>query len=263
MSFHFPLIRFTSKRLYLIKNFFYLPAHKLTSSLVHFLYLCQKTIMTDLIIPFLKELESNNNREWFKANKGWYDKAKLEMESLINTLIPGIAKFDPSVRFVTAKETMFRIFRDVRFSKDKSPYKTNFGAWITRSGRKSCGPGYYVHLQPGESFLAAGVHMPDPDSLKKIRLEILYNIDEFKKILSDKRLAKFINGLDEMDKLKRPPKDFPAEFPDIDILKNKHFTVSAYISDKQVQDPAFVNNALKVFQATKSFNGFLGRALDG
>ena len=219
--------------------------------------------MTDLIIPFLKELENNNNREWFKANKGWYDEAKLEMESLINTLIPGIAKFDPSVRFVTAKETMFRIFRDVRFSKDKSPYKTNFGAWIAKSGRKSCGPGYYVHLQSGESFLAAGVYMPDPDSLKKIRQEILYNIDEFKKILSDKRLAKFINGLDEMDKLKRPPKDFPAEFPDIDILKNKHFTVSAYISDKQVQDPAFADNALMVFQATKSFNGFLGRALDG
>ncbi len=219
--------------------------------------------MIDLIIPFLKELENNNNREWFKVNKGWYDEAKLEMESLINTLISGIAKFDPSVRFVTAKETMFRIFRDVRFSKDKSPYKTNFGAWIAKSGRKSCGPGYYVHLQPGESFLAAGIYMPDPDSLKKIRQEILYNIDEFKKILSDKKLAKFTKGLDEMEKLKRPPKDFPAEFPDIEILKNKHYTVSANLSDKQVQDPAYVDNALKVFQAMKSFNGFLGRALDG
>jgi len=218
--------------------------------------------MTNLIIPFLKDLKHNNNREWFKANKGRYDEAKQEMETLINTLIPGIAKFDPSVKFVTAKESLFRIFRDVRFAKDKSPYKTNFGAWITRSGRKSCGPGYYVHLEPGQSFLSAGVYMPEPDKLKKIRQEIVYNIDEFKKILEDKKLSKFIQGLDEMDKLKRPPKDFPAEFPDIEILKNKHFTVSSSISDKQVQDPVFVDYALKIFQAMQSFNEFLGRAME-
>ena len=218
--------------------------------------------MTNQIIPFLKELKENNNREWFKANKTQYDSAKLEMESLINTIIPGIAKFDPSVKFVTAKESLFRIFRDVRFAKDKSPYKTNFGAWISKLGRKSSGPGYYIHLQPGESFLAAGVYMPDAGELKKIRQEILYNIEEFNKILADKKLSKYIKGLDEMDKLKRPPKDFPADFPDIEILKNKHFIVSSMLSDKQIQLSHFPDDTLKIFQSMKPFNGFLERALE-
>ena len=218
--------------------------------------------MTNQIIPFLKDVKQNNNREWFKANKGLYEGAKQEMESLINTLIPGIAKFDPSVKFVTAKDSLFRIFRDVRFAKDKSPYKINFGAWMSKLGRKSCGPGYYIHLQPGESFLAAGVYMPDPGELKKIRQEIVYNIDEFKKILEDKKLLKFAKGLDEINKLKRAPKDFPDDFPDIEILKNKHFIVSSLISDKQVQDPVFVDHALKIFQAMQPFNSFLGKALE-
>lgn len=220
-------------------------------------------MMTDLVISFLKELEQNNTREWFHANKGWYDEAKLEMESLVNTLIPGMARFDPTVKFITAKECMFRIFRDVRFSKDKAPYKTNFGAWIAKTGRKSSGPGYYIHIQPGESFLAAGVYMPDPETLKKIRQEIYYNIDEFKGILEGKELKKYIHGVDEMDKLKRPPKDFPADFPDIEILKNKHFTVSCTFSEKQLSGPNFADFALKVYKTMYPFNVFLGRAIDG
>ncbi|MBL7138098.1 MAG: DUF2461 domain-containing protein [Bacteroidales bacterium] len=219
--------------------------------------------MTELVLSFLKELEQNNTREWFHANKGWYDEAKLEVEKLVNTLIPGVARFDPSVKFITAKECMFRIFRDIRFSKDKAPYKNNFGAWITKTGRKSCGPGYYIHIQPGESFLAAGVYMPDPEKLKKIRQEIFYNMDEFKAILEGKELKRYAKGLDEMDKLKKPPKEFPADFPDIEILKNKHFTVSCYLSEKQLSAPTFPEFAWKVFEAMHPFNAFLGRAIDG
>jgi uncharacterized protein (TIGR02453 family) len=219
--------------------------------------------MTDIVLSFLKELDQNNNREWFHANKGWYDEAKLEMEKLANTIIPEVARFDPALKFITAKECMFRIFRDVRFSKDKRPYKTNFGAWITAAGRKSCGPGYYIHLQPGESFLAAGVYMPEPDKLKKIRQEIYYNIDEFKTILAGKELKKYTKGIDEMDKLKRAPKEFPLDFPDIEILKNKHFTVSCHLSDKQLTEAGFPTFAQKVFEAMHPVNIFLGRAMDG
>ncbi len=208
-------------------------------------------------------MEQNNNRDWFHANKGWYDEAKLEMEKLVNTLIPGVARFDPDVKFITAKECIFRIFRDIRFSRDKLPYKTNFGAWITGGGRKSCGPGYYIHIQPGKSFLAAGVYMPDPEKLKKIRQEIYYNIAEFKAILEGKEITRYIEGVDEMDRLKRPPKGFPADFPDIDILKNRHFTVSCYLSEKQIIEAGFPQFALKVFQAMRPFNIFLGRAMDG
>lgn len=218
--------------------------------------------MTDLVLSFLKELDQNNNREWFQANKGRYDEAKSEVEKLVNTIIPGVARFDPAVKFITAKECLFRIFKDIRFSKDKLPYKTNFGAWITSSGRKSCGPGYYIHIQPGKSFLAAGVYMPDPEKLKKIRQEIFYNIGEFKSILKGKELAKYSKGVDEMDRLKKPPIGFPADFPDIGILKNRHFTVSYNLSDKQLKEPDFPQFALKVFQAMLPFNKFLGRAIE-
>ncbi len=219
--------------------------------------------MTDLVLSFLKELEQNNNREWFHANKGWYDEAKLEVEELVNTIIPGIARFDPSVKFITAKECMFRIFRDIRFSKGKLPYKINFGSWITSAGRKSFGPGYYIHIQPGESFLAAGIYMPDPGTLKKIRQEIYYNIAEFKSILGSKELVKIVKGIDEMDRLKRPPKDFPADFPDIDILKNRHFTISYTLSDKQLTETGFPQSVVKIYQAMHPLNLFLGRAIDG
>jgi len=219
--------------------------------------------MTDLVVSFLKELKQNNNREWFHANKGWYDEAKLEVEKLVNTVIPGIAGFDSSVKFITAKECLFRIFRDIRFSKEKSPYKTNFGSWITSSGRKSFGPGYYIHVQPGESFLAAGVYMPDPATLKKIRQEIYYNIAEFKSILESKELVKFVKGIDEMDRLKRPPKDFPADFPDINILKNRHFTISYPLSDKQLTETGFPQSIVNIFQGMHPLNLFLGRAIDG
>ena len=128
--------------------------------------------MKRTIINFLKDLEQNNNREWFQANKVHYDTAKAEFETFINSLIPAIAKFDDSVKLITAKECIFRIFRDVRFAKDKSPYKTNFGAFIAKGGRKNHGPGYYFHLQPGECFLSGGVWMPSPDIMKKIRQEI-------------------------------------------------------------------------------------------
>jgi len=219
--------------------------------------------MIDMVLSFLRELEKNNDRDWFHANKGWYDEAKIEMENLVNTIIPGIARFDSSVRYIAAKDCIFRIFRDVRFSKDKAPYKTNFGAWITSSGRKSCGPGYYIHIQPGESFLAAGVYMPDPEKLKKIRDEIYYNIAEFKSILERKELTKYVKGVDEMDRLKIPPKGYAADFPEIDILKNKHFTLSHPVSDKQFSEQSFLQFALKVYEAMHPFNLFLGRAIEG
>lgn len=218
--------------------------------------------MTENVLSFLSELEKNNNRDWFQANKGWYEEAKLEVEKLVNNLIPGIARFDPSVRIASAKECMFRIFRDIRFSNDKRPYKTNFGAWITGSGRKGSGPGYYLHIQPGNSFLAAGVYMPDPETLKMIRKEIYYNIDEFKRILNDKELKRYVGGINEEDRLKKAPKDFPADFPDIDLLKNRHYTVSYDIMDNQLLSTDFPKLALQVYQAMFPLNNFLGRAVE-
>ena len=219
--------------------------------------------MSEHIFPFLKSLKINNNREWFHTNKPLYQTAIKEMESLVDTLIPAIARFDPSVKHISAKESLFRIFRDVRFSKDKSPYKTNFGAWISKDGRKGWGPGYYLHLEPGASFLAVGVYMPDADALKKIRQEILYNIDEFKRILNSAPVRKHVSGLDEIDKLKRPPKDFPADFPDIEILKNKHYILSQKVDDKEVGMETFPGWCIDVYKDLFPFNHFLEKALEG
>lgn len=137
------------------------------------------TKMITTVLPFLDDLRKNNNREWFQKNRSRYEQAKKEFESFLGLVIPAIAEYEPAMKFIEPKDCLFRIFRDVRFSKDKLPYKTNMGAWITPSGRKSSGPGFYIHLQPGESFLSGGIHMPDPEKLKKIRQEIYYNIDEF------------------------------------------------------------------------------------
>jgi uncharacterized protein (TIGR02453 family) len=218
--------------------------------------------MNKLVLDFLSALAANNNREWFQQHKAQYDQAKAEVESFVNSLIPEIAKFDDNMKFVVAKDCIFRIFRDVRFAHDKSPYKLNMGAWITKKGRKSSGPGYYVHLQPGESFLAAGVYMPEPDQLKKIRSEIYYNVDEFKAILQEKSLKKISDGFYANDKGKMAPKDFPKDFPDIELLKYKHYTLMSPLADKEINSDNFHAHVLKVFRAMNPMNRFLSRALE-
>lgn len=218
--------------------------------------------MKKLVLDFLAKLDENNNREWFQQNKNQYDEAKAEVELFVNSIIPDLAKFDDAVKYVEAKDCMFRIFRDVRFAKDKSPYKINMGAWIARAGRKSPGPGYYVHIQPGGSFLAAGVYMPEPDQLKKIRNEIYYNITEFKSILNEKNLKKYSAGLSENDKGKMAPRDFPKDFQEIEMLKYKHYTLSYPLKDEIVVSDIFHETALKAFKAMYPFNMFLKRAIE-
>ncbi len=219
--------------------------------------------MKKVVLDFLALLEENNNREWFQQNKKQYDEAKAEVESFVNSIIGGLAKFDESVKYVEAKDCMFRIFRDVRFAKDKSPYKINMGAWITHAGRKSPGPGYYIHLQPGGSFLAAGVYMPEPDQLKKIRNEIYYNIAEFKSILNAKDIRKNTDGLTGNDKGKIAPRDFPKDFEDIELLKYKHYTLSHPLRDEMIASEHFHEVVLVAFKTMYPFNMFLKRALEG
>jgi uncharacterized protein (TIGR02453 family) len=219
--------------------------------------------MKTLVLDFLAQLEKNNNREWFQKNKKQYDAAKSEVEAFVNSIIPDLAKFDDAVKYVQAKDCMFRIFRDVRFAKDKSPYKINMGAWITRSGRKSPGPGYYIHLQPGGSFLAAGVYMPEPDQLKKIRNEIYYNVTEFKSILNEKKLNKYSNGLMENDRVKMAPRDYPRDFPEMELLKYKHYTLSYPLRDEMVASDHFQEVVMMAFKTMYPFNMFLKRALEG
>jgi uncharacterized protein (TIGR02453 family) len=176
-------------------------------------------------IDFLKDLKDNNNRDWFTANKKRYEAASKDFKVFVEKLLAGIASFDGSMKMATAKDCIFRINRDVRFSADKSPYKTAFGANMAPGGRKDTTSGYYLHLEPGKSFIAGGCYMPPSDLVEKIRKEIAWNYNDFKKILENKEFKKVYGQL-EGEKLKRPPKGFDPDHPAIEILKHKSFIVS-------------------------------------
>jgi len=214
------------------------------------------------IMDFLSQLKVNNNREWFNDNRDGYKKSKDNYEIFIDELIPKLKNIDESIGVVTAKECVFRIFRDVRFSKDKTPYKPNFGAFIASGGRKSVKAGYYVHLEDNMSFAGGGIYMPQPDVLKKVRNEIYFNADEFNTIISSKEFKKYFVGLMEHGKLKNGPKDFPKDFPYIDLLKYKSYAVGHNLSNSDVLGNKFSDKLVEIFESMLPLNQFINRALD-
>lgn len=212
-------------------------------------------------VDFLKKLKSNNNKEWFDANKENFLAAKAEFEVVVDQIIKGIHKFDKKLSpDLKGKDCTFRIYKDVRFSKDKTPYKTNMGASINPGGKKSLVAGYYLHAEPGGSFLAGGVYMPEPNLLNAIRQEIDYNSAPFLKILNSAPFKKYFKGMDQEDKLKSAPKGFEKDHPQIEILKNKHFVVSHKISDKDLLDKKFPEIVLGGFKAMHPFLEYLREA---
>jgi uncharacterized protein (TIGR02453 family) len=213
------------------------------------------------ILSFLSELNENNNREWFQEHKSAFQEAQNEMYSFLETVIPEIINIDPEVTGIEPKQCLFRIYRDVRFSKDKRPYKTNFGASINRGGRKISAPGYYLHLEPGKSFIGGGIYMPPPPVLKAIRDEIYFNSMEFTAILEAPEFASKLQLMD-VDKLKLAPKGFPKDFEHIDLLKYKHYAVGFSVSDEQVLSPGFKELFLDVVRQVYTLNRFLYRAMD-
>lgn len=216
-----------------------------------------------LILSFLKELSNNNNKEWFDANRPTYEKAKKEMENFIGEVIGEISKFDPSLTGLEPKKAMFRIFRDVRFSKDKTPYKTSFGASLAPGGRKMTAAGYYVHIEPGnKSIIAGGMWGPEKEKLAAIRQEIDYNANAFKKILGKKSFRETFGGLWEEDKLKTAPKGYPKDHPEIDLLRNVHFVVSHKIADVKLKSNDLLKQVATVSKELKPLNDFLNVATE-
>jgi len=211
------------------------------------------------LLDFLKDLKTNNNREWFQANKGRYETARQAFESFINELIPGIRTIDPLIDMVTAKDCTFRIYRDVRFSGDKSPYKPNMGAYIARGGKNSQMAGYYVHVEPGASFLAGGIYMPQPEILKKIREDIYYQAEEFKKIIYNEEFKKYFGEIDDPGKMKNPPKGYSKDFPDIELLKFRSYAVMHFVSDDLLLKEGYKDYALKVFRILYPLNVYFNR----
>jgi uncharacterized protein (TIGR02453 family) len=214
------------------------------------------------VIPFLKDLAENNNREWFAANKKRYETAKEEVEQLVSEIITQVGKWDAGVAGLEAKDCMFRIHRDVRFGKDKSPYKTSMGALIGKDGRKSKSAIHYLHIEPGKSFVAGGSYMPEPDKLKAVRQEIDYGFKEFQEIITDDAFVACFGQLEDEWKGKMVPKGYAADNPAIEYLKYKSHVVSKYFTDKEVTSPGFINEIVKTFKIVQPFNAFLNRALE-
>ena len=194
------------------------------------------------VLTFLKKLKENNHKVWFEEHKLDYLEAKQQFEQLVNKLISELSKFDKELdKHLTAKDCTFRIYKDVRFSKDKQPYKTNFGASINPGGKKSGIAGYYLHLEPGNCFFAGGNYMPAPEALQAIRQEIDYNGKELVSILNEKKFKTLYHELEEIELLKTTPKGFEKDHPYLDLLKHKHFIATAEISDKVVYTDDFAD----------------------
>jgi uncharacterized protein (TIGR02453 family) len=214
-------------------------------------------------LHFLKQLNKNNNKPWFDENRKIYEQAKSDFVLFISGLIRTISSFDASLENLEAKKCIFRINRDVRFSKDKSPYKTNFGASLSAGGKKISIAGYYFHCEPGKSFLAGGFYMPEPDQLAKIRQEIDYNYDKWKKIIQDRSFKKFFpDGIEGINILSRPPKGYDESNPAIEFLKMKCFIVSHPLTDKELTDKDLLKKSQQVYKAMWPLINFLNTAID-
>lgn len=211
-------------------------------------------------LQFLKTLEKNNNREWFSENKNLYTEAQSDVISFVDDLIQGIGKFDAEILKIDAKKSLFRIYRDTRFSHDKSPYKTNFGASLG-IGKGSQKAGYYLHIEPGKSFIAAGIYMPDAPTLKKVRIEISENGKDFLKIINNAKFKKEFGELDSESALKKIPQGFDKEDPMAEYLKLKNFVVLKKINDKELLEPKAGENLISLFKETKTFNDFINLSL--
>lgn len=220
-------------------------------------------MLQNTTLSFLVELPQNNNKEWFDANRSRYTKAKADVEQLAEQIIHHLGKYDPTISFLTAKGCMFRINRDVRFSADKSPYKTNMGFWMSRGGKKAPTAGYYVHIEPnGKSFIAAGIYMPMPPDLKKVRTEILYGFDDLLQILDNKAFAATWGKLDENEGMKtsRVPQGFDATHPSAEFLKFKSYIVTKPISDADWQKAEIVDNIVAALSQAIPLVDFINRA---
>lgn len=213
-------------------------------------------------LKFLQQLSKHNSKEWFDANRPTYEETRANFIAEVDLVIKGISTFDAQFELLQARQCVFRINRDVRFSKNKQPYKNNMSAYFNKDGKKGVGAGYYFHIEPGNSFIAAGVWMPEPPFLAAIRQEVDYNFAEWKKLTSTAGFKKqFVNGLDKSDTLVRPPKHYEEDNPAIEVLKLKSFVARKPFTDDEVLEKDFVKSVTTAFKTLQPMVQFLNRAL--
>ena len=211
-------------------------------------------------MKFLKGLKRNNNRGWFEQHRAEYEAAKTNVEDVVAALIAAIAAFDPAIKTVAPKDTLFRIYRDVRFAKDKAPYKPHFGAVIVDGGRQSGKSGYYVHIEPGASLLASGLHGLPTKKLNRVRDTIATNGQAFERSIKAASFKKTFGEL-EGETLKTMPRGYNPESPYAQYLKLKDILATHQLKDNEVTNKNFVTNADNVFKAAKPLSDFLNEGL--
>lgn len=217
------------------------------------------SFFTPAFFKFFEQLEKNNNKEWFEANRKTYEnEVKAPFKKFVTHIINELAKDQPDL-LRDASKCIFRINRDIRFSKDKSPYKNNVAAVFNRSGTKDMRPGYYLHIGAKELFIGGGMYMLDKEQIEKVRQEIYYNADEFKKIISEKSFKSLYTVEGEKNKVLSPDyKEFAKEQP---LIANKQFYFHGNLTREDILSKDLDKRVLKYFRAGAAFNDFLMRAI--
>lgn len=215
-------------------------------------------------LQFLKKLAKNNNKPWFDLHRKEYETARKDFEDFIQSVITTFGKSDPAIAPLVAKQCLFRINRDIRFSKNKTPYKKNFAASINRGGKKSIFAGYYFHLEPGNSFVGGGIWMPVPAETQKIRQEIDYCRDEFEKIITSKKFKAVYGNLDNDAEISlvNVPKGYTRDNPAAPYLKLKSWIAMQEISDAALCAKSLLKQTVQAFSALQPFIYFLNRAIE-
>ena len=209
-------------------------------------------------LDFLKVIKKNNNRDWFLNNRLLYIDARNNFESIVQAAIDKIIDFDPIMKGLEVKSCVYRFNRDIRFSNDKSPYKAHFGAFIVRGGKKNGDKfaGYYMHIEPGKSIIAGGAYMPPAPWLNAIREKIDEQPETIHKIISNKGFIKYFGKIDG-EKLKKAPKGYPSDHPDLELLKLKSYLVFNEVKDDLVVSDKYFNHIIGAFKAMKPLNDYL------
>ncbi len=213
-------------------------------------------------LDFLKDLAQNNHKDWMDGHKKRYLEAKQQVIELVSEVLNEIAKFDSSISELEPKKTLFRINRDIRFSKNKDPYKTNFGAFLVKGGKNSGNPGYYLHLQPGNNFLGGGIYYPQSNVLAKVRQEIDYNGERLRSIIDSKAFKEVYDEPYGADRLKTAPKGYPKDHENAHLLQLKHYVFMRNVSDREATSKGFISKISNYFKILHPFNQFLAQALD-
>jgi uncharacterized protein (TIGR02453 family) len=216
-------------------------------------------------LRFLSQLKKNNNKPWFDAHRAAYEAARIDFSNFIQLVIEALQKTDTTITGLMAKDCLFRINRDIRFSKDKTPYKVAFGASIKRGGRKSPFAGYYFHLEPGQSFVGGGFWMPEAPALKAVRQEVDYNWPEFEAILKEKNFKKIYGDLYKSAgvSLSTMPKGYEKDNPAATYLRLKSFIAETKVEDEELTKAGLHKKTLAAFEALQPLLQFINRTIEG